>query len=123
MEFIIIQLPEVMPIQFIQNHLTPYYNQKKNISVNPGKHIKSKLYLLNCNRNRSLQNDAFFLQLKETDIYLDVGSKIDTNVKPYLNATKRGSSENLKNVWDQYKSKTNGHGLNNVLFNSSSEKS
>ena len=70
-----------------------------------------------------MQNDAFFLQLKETDIYLDVGSKIDTNVKPYLNATKRGSSENLKNVWDQYKSKTNGHGLNNVLFNSSSEKS
>ena len=27
------------------------------------------------------------------------------------------SSENLKSVWDQYKSKTNGHGFNNVPSN------
>ena len=40
-------------------------------------------------------------------------SKIDDNVKPYRNVTKRSASENLKSVWDQYKSKTNGHGFNN----------
>ena len=42
-------------------------------------------------------------------------------MKPYLNVTKRGSFENLRSVWDQYKPKSSGHGFKHVLSNSSSE--
>ena len=55
--------------------------------------------------------------VKNTNNYWDVGSKIDDNVKLYRNITKRDSSKNLKSVWDQYKSKTTGHGFNNMSFN------
>ena len=42
-------------------------------------------------------------------------------MKPYLNITKPGSSENIRSVCDQYKPKTSGHGFNHVFPNSLSE--